>query len=365
MTKIKSAFTIAEVLIAIGIIGVIATFGLKAAIQNDKGIRHLYSNTYHVLDTALYNAINFSVTGSLDPFADNITNGNKNGSGISFDEGTQRLCQAITGYLNTVEPNPCEASSAIVHGTKVDRSARPRAGSRLISDVANDAEFTDDKVQFTATNGVRYFFSRRMPYSNGAGSAKYNTNDPKFFLIYADLNGKKFPNSLEYRTGADRNHRNRSKDPDIFAFAVIDNGRVLPLGPPEFDGRFMLSRVSYYNVENSRNEENSDVLYSKPSQPYYLTKAQAWGYYTNAPGAPDDTNFILDNPYSYNGYIKSKINANSRIYAFVQNYFSGGRVKRDHGASIKSNPVNGNPPGYNCVVRSDENCDVIIDKYVF
>ena len=43
----KSAFTISEVVIALGIVGILVTFGLKASIQNDKGIRHLYSNTYH------------------------------------------------------------------------------------------------------------------------------------------------------------------------------------------------------------------------------------------------------------------------------------------------------------------------------
>ena len=53
----KSAFTLAEVLIALGIVGVVVTFGIKASVENDKGIRHIYSNTYYALDRAFYNAM--------------------------------------------------------------------------------------------------------------------------------------------------------------------------------------------------------------------------------------------------------------------------------------------------------------------
>lgn len=343
----KSAFTIAEVLIAMGIIGIVVTFGVKATIQSDKGIRHIYSNTYHVLDTSLYNAMNFPRAGSAaNPFDRNV----------AVNVATKRLCQKLTEYINTVEANPCEANAANEY-----RTARTDSSARWVTDMGNNAEFTPDKVMFTATNGVRYFITRRMPLNNGNGL------EPLFFIIYADVNGTRFPNSMEYRAEADVNHRNRSKDPDIFAFAAIDNGRVLPLGVPEFDGKYMLSRISYYNIENSRNDENTDILYSRPSQPYYLMKAQAWGYY-NASGdgaSVRDTDFIEGNPYTYNGYIKSKINAQSRIYAYVQNYFeANGTVKKvPASANIKSASVQSG--GYNCSVLSDEDCDVIIDKYVY
>ena len=352
----KSAFTLPEILIAMAIIGIVVTFGLKASLQNDKGIRYIYSNTYHVLDRALYNATHYPT--NPDPFDNNITGRNGNGETITTDEGTKRLCLMLTEYINTVEPNPCNASGAVG-----SRPARADSSQRLISDTANDTEFTADMVQFTATNGVRYFISRRMPYEGINSSRGLQPGDSTFFLIFADVNGTKFPNSMRYISASDINHRKKSVDPDIFAFAAMDFGRVVPLGPPEFDGRFMLSRIMYYNTENNRNNDDS-IFYSRPSQPYYLMKAQAWGYY-NANSDISDTEVIEENPYSYNGYIKSKLNPNSQIYSFVSNYFdTSGNVKKvPANANIKSNNVS--QGGYGCVTRTDEECNVIIDKYVF
>ena len=349
----KSAFTIIEVLIAMGIVGIIITFGLKAALQNDKGIRHLYSNTYHTLDRALYNATHYPTL--PDPFADADTDdsgaetvvvGRRTGSGaaIMADEGTERLCRMLIEYINPVTEGTCSRT-------------------KLISDVANDDEFTDANVQFTATNGVRFFISRRLPYDGLGNRRGLQPGDTTFYIIYADLNGPKFPNSLEYRAESDVNGRIRSKDPDIFAFAALDIGRIVPLGPPEFDGRYMLARVKYYDKEHQQNTTELNVRYSRPSQPYYLMKAQAWGYY-NANSGVQDTEIIEDNPLSYNGYIKSKLAPNTRIYSFVSDFFNGDNViSVPASANIRS--ANVTAGGYGCTVRSDEECEVIVDKYVY
>ena len=151
----KSAFTLAEVLIALGIVGVVVTFGIKASVENDKGIRHIYSNTYYALDRAFYNAMLYPK--NPNPFEEGIK-----------DAGAKRLCLMLTEYINPIETNPCEKSAPV--GT---RPARPESSKRLISDVANDNEFTADKVQFTALNGVRFFFSRRMPDVAADGDTKF------------------------------------------------------------------------------------------------------------------------------------------------------------------------------------------------
>ena len=359
----KSAFTIAELVIALGIVGIIVTFGLKASINNDKGIRHLYANTYHTLDRALYNATHYPTL--EDPFATRDRDGNLlagrntgNGSNIDTDAGTKRLCLMLTEYINSVESNPCEPSAAIQ-----GRVARLDSSQRLISDVGNDEEFTDANVQFTATNGVRFFISRRLPYDGIPDGRGLSAGDTTFFIIYADLNGPRFPNSMEYRQETDDNSRNLSREPDIFAFAALDIGRIVPLGPPEFDGRYMLSRVRYYDKERRQNTAELNVMYSKPSQPYYLMKAQAWGYY-NQNSNVRDTDIIDDNPLSYNGYVKSKLDPTTRIYSFVADFFDGDEVRKvPESANLRS--ANVSEGGYGCIARDDEECDVIIDKFVY
>ena len=352
----KTAFTLAEVLVTMAIIGIVVTFGLKAALQNDKAIRHLYANTYHALDKALYNGYNFpTATSHGDPFVDKDPNGYVpvgraagNGSSISSDEGTERLCYMLTEYINTTRNNPCQGSR-----------------TRLMSDNPQDADFTDARVQFIASNGVKIYISRRMPYK-GAGPIPYRAGqDTTFYIIYADINGAKFPNSMNYRTEKRAAGKGKTVDPDIFAFAALDFGRVVPLGVPEFDGRYMLSRIAYFDPEQSSDDDRMNTLYSRPSQPYYLMKAQAWGYYNTVDRLADDA--IIDkNPYSFNGYIKARINPNSRIYPaeILQKYFRNGKVITvPTSANIKSKDIAHG--GYNCVKQSDENCDVIVDNYLY
>jgi hypothetical protein len=322
----KTAFSLPEAIIAMAIMGIVVTFGIRASVQNDKAIRHLYSNTYHALDKAFYNAYNFPSSGSQDPFTAN-----------NDAQGALRLCRMLTEYINTIEQNPCKA----------DRT--------LLTDNPADSDFNDDSLQFIATNGIRIYISH-----------KYGVASDPFYLIYVDINGPKIPNSMHYEIKAPGTKRARTVDPDIFAFAAVNFGRIVPLGVPEFDGRYMLSRVQYYDHERPIKDDQQDLLFSAPSQPYYLMRAQAWGYYNTTNRLPDITR-IADNPYSYNGYIKDQIQVGSRIYADAMNTFFGGynnTITVPASGNLRSASVSNG--GYNCERGTDENaCDVIIDNYVY
>ena len=323
----KLAFSLVELMTFIAIVGIISAIAMQTFRNYDKGIRYLYSNTYHVLDRAANNVVNFS--DASDPF-ERID--------VSPEEGARRLCSALADIMNAI-----------------DRRCR--------APWASDMGIGDLQPHFYGTNGVRFYVSRRLPSQE---FIQQGENPTYFYLVYADLNGEKAPNSMAYVPGS-ANNGFRTTDPDIFAFAVLDSGRVCPLGPPEVDQRYMLSRVTYQvAVDGGDGENGSEVIirYSNPSKPYYISKAEAWGYYL--PGTDVNDNAIIDgNPYSYNGYIRSHISNRSPIYTFL-NGAAFPRVPAIGGAnSIRlrdASPQNG---GYGCRRLSDIECDVIVDKYIY
>ena len=321
-------FTLSEILIFMTIVGVIAVLAFSIFSDFDKGVRYIYSNTYHALDRALFNASNFSE--SADPFETTTMGENGEPIPVSPVEGASRLCNMLTEYINTIENN-C-------------------SNTPLVDDTGRNF----GQPAFIAGNGVRFYLTQRM---QGAGQ-----NPTIFYLIYADINGDKNPNSMRYEPPIEQNGR-RTVDPDIFAFAALDIGRICPLGPPEVDGRYMLTRINYQdsrtvqNPDGSQSEEEVN-RYTRTSQPYYISKAEAWGYYSANNDVPDIT-IIEDVPYSYNGYIRNAINQDSEIYSFL----NGEAFPRvPEGVTLRNVPVIDG--GLGCRRLADD-CEVIIDRYLY
>ncbi len=327
--NIKKAFTLAEVLLVMAIIGILITLGLTTFKKYDKGIRYTYSNIFHSLDRAFYNATNF--VDLPNPFDDGLENG----------EGGRRLCAMLTQFINPVDKNSCSADSTTV-----------------ASDLGED--FSSVRPQFIASNGAVFYISKRLPESFTSADVVHHY----FYLIFVDVNGSKKPNSMKYEEGNTSNNYHTT-DPDIFAFAALDIGRICPLGPPEYDSRYMLTRVAYQDTGNSgENEDTVTIKYSKTSKPYYVSKAEAWGFYlTGDDGIANPvTQFIDENPLTYNDYIRNHINVNSMIYKFL----NGATISASNVTSLKKNkPTDATNPEYGCVKVSDEECDVIIDRYVY
>ena len=216
----QRGFTLAEMIISVGIIGILTGAALLTLKPFDKNVKYIYSNTFYSLDKAFYNGMTYwanenNQKSNRDPFISGINN------------GSQRLCNLLIEYITPVENNDaCRANA--------------------VTATASDNEFIKDNVQFTATNGVRFFISsiqqgRIQPPSETA------IDGEKFYIIYADINGVKAPNSVTYEVTNDR-----TKDPDIFAFAALESGRICPLGPPEVDIRYMTTRILYKNFWYSK-----------------------------------------------------------------------------------------------------------------
>ena len=312
--KIKSGFTLAELLMTMLIVGIVSVFGLKTIIHNDNVVRYVYSNVYHSLDKALYNA--YYLTGLPNPF---LTKDSVNGTEVTLNdnERVKRLCEMLTEYINFSE-RQCDLPPISV--IDADSLKHPH---------------------FTSMNNVRFYISRRFPASANS--------DHFFFLVFADLNGSKDPNSMNYVAP--------STDPDIFACAALDIARVCPLGPPEVDPRFMQTRVRYYDPNDSI------IKFSTASKPYYISKAEAWGYYLSS-GKLDDNFYIETNPLTYNGLIKEILRtADAGFYSNIYGFLNNSTISAPAGVTLKSNPINNN--GYGCQKGFDTECEVIIDKFVY
>ena len=309
--KKKSAFTVAEILITMAIIGIISVAGITTVSHIDKSVKYMYSNVYHSLDKALYNAMFF--TNIDNPFSKTDNQGND----MTPQARVTFLCRMLTEYFNTRQ-----------------RSCNLAGVSQMGNAFGNP--------HFTASNGVRFYISSMLPADENASH--------HFFLVFADMNGEKRPNSMAYNPP--------DTEPDIFAFAALDIGRICPLGPPEVDTNYMSTRVTYFEEQppNADGEITMLQRYSNSSRPYYVSKAEAWGYYT---GQLDDSVIIDANPLTYNDYVRANVDAASLIYSFM-----GGKNTKfqlPQGITLRDQPVADG--GYNCRLGSDIECDVIIDKY--
>ena len=360
----------AELVISLAIIAFIVGAAITTFKPYDKGISHLYSNIYYVLDRALYNTTSYWIPNNeaeREPFKDSVTNP-KTGENVTINanEGAKRLCRALTEYINPVEDS------------NRDNVCREGA-SKTVTDMGTDDLFTPDNVMFTATNGMRFWISKRFPASKSLVEYK-----PRFFIIYVDLNGKRGPNSMYYEKGSSSNNW-KTKDPDIFAFAALETGRICPLGIPEVEPRYLTTRVLY-----QEEDETGQLIYrySSPSRPYVYSKAQAWGYYlpVNEQQENEEVNddeIIAEEPLSYNGYVRKEINPDTKIYSSFlnKNQTMADYVQKDpynlssdgifniHLMSEEPHHENNditkpNIGGYGCSQMSAEECYVQVDKYV-
>lgn len=317
--KLKNGFTIAEVLIVLAIVSILTVIALTNTNPREKSIKYILSNTYYSLDKAFYNSYTVD---NIDPFASDLGHEEAN------DEGSLRLCKALTSYINS--PDQGKGCSA----------------SKLVSIKAETSDFSDDKIQFTSPQGVRFYITKKL----GSG-------DSGFYLIFADINGSAKPNSALYEPADISNNKKRT-DPDIFAFAALPIGRVIPIGAPEVELAYMQTRVIYEYMDP--NTEETYSRFSNTKVPFYIAKAIAWGYNTNATGAPqgNDSPNSADEPFTWNDYIRSFLSDSVILKNFPSNLT----------ITDKKYQVNeGKPADTNmkCDLADYDTCGVNIDRYLY
>lgn len=326
----KLGFTLGELLVVIGIIGILTALAVTTIKPAEKkAVKYLYMNAYNSLSKAYYNA----VLKGYNPFTELEFDGITPEHTDSSDSGAEILCRGLTFWINT-DTNKKNAER--------DYSESCSA-SKITSELGD--EFLDENVQFTATNGMKFYISKML------GDDAF-----KFYLVFVDVNGTRPPNSVEYtfkggKTADDYDDSDPDsaekkardlKEPDIYAFAILDTGRVCPIGIPEYDSNIMTARFGYF-------DSDGEPLYTKRSLAYYQAKGAAWGYYSSATPAP--LSYNSDEIFSMNDFIRSKIDPESKIVKDFPNL-----------AELTPMTISSEAP-FNCSNDDLESCFVFLDEY--
>ncbi len=151
------------------------------------------------------------------------------------ESGSFNFCKRVAAMANTAGGVNCNTL----------RNVGYRDSVPYITDL------NPDSPNFTATNGQRYYFSRRAVNSDISPFG--------FRLIAIDLNGRRGPNLLS-PSSEENDGNNANMLPDIVTFMLLDNGVIFPLGVAAdnkyIDGKYvnyLNSRVKAYSYSTSPN----------------------------------------------------------------------------------------------------------------
>lgn len=205
-------FTLAEVMVVLGILGVLAAFLVPAIFQTaPNNNKVMFKKAYYTLEQAVSNMINDdnsypSVTTGTPP----LERGFNNTNATTLSNGINKFCYYLTNELNTVEAVTCPAYDA--------------------SPVTNG--------YFTTTDGVAWtiFYP-----TNGNDSAGYDIQFPMpptaslyATKIVVDVNGSKNPNctadtggnAAPYSLTLCSDTSSCSSKPDTFIVGIRYDGKL-------------------------------------------------------------------------------------------------------------------------------------------
>ena len=315
LKRLKFGMTMSEVLVAMGVIGIITAVMLTSYRPRQAAVRYQFRSALTAVEKAFFN----SYTGGFESFgiAGRTVNIDDTDYEIvrndTTDTGSQIVCFGLTRYINTI--NAIDAD----HDWASSCSA-----TRVVS--INGDDLTADNVQFTArANNMAFWISKLYePAANATPSVK-------FYMVFVDVNGlDRGPNSFA----------DNGEAPDRYALALLPNGKVTPIGRPEFDTRVATARVMYYN-------ELEQEVVDDTSTSFIETKARAWGYYNGGIANPAVDIDLID-AHILNDYVRSKLSANSPILSgFPANLALETQVAADLG----------------CEAGNFNPCFVYIDEY--
>lgn len=235
----RNGFTLAEVLVTLGIIGIITALVIPA-INNLKPDENktLYLKAY---DTLADSVKNLAANSKIYPVCENENNINCSGNPLLNTErpllaplntdnyaGNTKLCNLLAFALGAANPN-CSAS---------------------IYNYSNDT--FKNNISFITPNGMQWIVSQQRTVTPASNSATFQTD------IYIDVNGNKGDNCI-YNTNCTK--------PDIYKFMVAANGTVVPadpMGKKYIATRKSLQKKDYTitnaNILTSLNEYEANLL---------------------------------------------------------------------------------------------------------
>ena len=334
----KKAFNLAEMLLALAIIGTITIVSLNVVKKTKDDYRGMYYVAYNTLVQAAGNAaLAWNPTCSCPDF-ENMANeliaetcwaqecwdafefhigtvGNSVNLGVrreypGYLMGNQAIgnfdgyatdkyfCQQLTSKLNTInETVECQYfitgyAENDDRGNHLDYSTginfldafcnkHATTPDEYAIDVVNSCEL-EIQPSFITANGQRFYISKLL--STNANTAAFldlngqrKINREFFRLVAVDLNGEAAPNTQLTKTSG--------KLPDIVLFALRADGTVVPLGLPEFNRQYLGAIVQYPETLHQFDAEGNIVrndITESGAMALFNAKPLAWGLQAGA-----------------------------------------------------------------------------------
>lgn len=246
----KKAFTLAEVLITIAIIGIVSAITLPVInnLMPDKN-KTLYLKTYDTISNTIKE---LAANSKLYPICKDP------------DQEDSIFCQAHP-LFNTMNPlvapfkdNPKYSSFgklcnllAFSLGVDEDEVSCQNGADIYVFDLASVDQKFNDKKSFTTSNGMQWWVHQDVLIGNLATpAAAFEAN------IYVDINGDSEPNCIY--------NEDSCTSPDRFMFMVAANGSVYPadpMGKKYIETRNSLTKRS---IETSNNEYITNLANINP-----------------------------------------------------------------------------------------------------
>ena len=188
---VKNAFTLAEVLITLGIIGVVAAMTMPTLMNSTQGAQ--YKAAYKKALSALSQAVTLNVALDEYNFAD-------------LDNSTYNLEEMLNNRMNVVRTEKATFNAANNKPYSVQGNANGGATTVTAPGADNTTLFFNDGIMFTYTTASTKGCSIDPTVVTGAGGStdKY----AKACRGFIDVNGIKAPNKLvkcensDYKVGA-------------------------------------------------------------------------------------------------------------------------------------------------------------------
>ena len=222
----KAAFTLAEVLITLGIIGVVAAMTMPALIQNARN---------RELESALKKSASV-IAQALDMYKA------ENGVPITSDVSTHNLKPAIIKYFKVLQD--CGEGYNDADSACIKNYNDPDRNSTTYKNFSgNNTIFLNDfdDGQFVLTDGTLILL---------------NNYETQAVIISVDVNGyKKRPNRLGQ---------------DLFMFQLNEEGKLLPMGVKE--SKYYSSNDAYCSATSTSQFNGSGCTYKALSEPEFWKK---------------------------------------------------------------------------------------------
>ena len=208
--RVRGGFTLAEVLITLGIIGVVAAMTMPTLMNSTQGAQ--YKAAYKKALSALSQAVTLNV--ALDDWnlADSTT-------ASTCDYPSNSIAALLNSRMNIVR---CESGAFKGSDGKTDYAVSGKAGG--IGGIATDTTETTNNITLFFNDGIMFTFPE-----SSTGCSKDETKSGKPCYGFIDVNGVKAPNKFVKCDNSDAAGDNcQSKSPtDVYPVVFYDQ-TVLP-----------------------------------------------------------------------------------------------------------------------------------------